>query len=172
MPAGLPDLVDTARLAEEHAVIERRYRLGEFARLADALAEREGQAAIRFEFFKISGHAAVKIATSAEPQLVCQRCMRPLRWQIGATSIVEFARHDEVDGFDKAQELHVTDDGFASLKELAEEELLLALPLAPVCDRAQCTALGSTLAAEGEAAAGVTTQRPFADLKDLLKRTE
>jgi uncharacterized metal-binding protein YceD (DUF177 family) len=170
MQAGPLDLVDTVRLAEEHAVIERVYRLGEFARLTDVLAKRAGEAAVRFEFFKISGHAAAKIASSAAPTLLCQRCMRPLQWRIGASSIVEFARHDEVDGFDKAQELHVTDDGFASLKELAEEELLLALPLAPVCESPQCAALGADLAGKGGSAAGASTQRPFADLKNLLKR--
>jgi uncharacterized metal-binding protein YceD (DUF177 family) len=171
MPAGPPDLLDTVRLAEERAVIERVYRLGEFPRLADVLAERGGEAAVRFEFFKISGHAAAKIASVAEPRLICQRCMRPMSWRIGASSVVEFARQDEVDGFDKAQELHITDDGFASLKELAEEELLLALPLAPMCESAQCSAAGSAITAERESEAGATTQRPFADLKKLLKRT-
>ena len=42
MAAGLPDLVDCARLAEDGAVLERVYDLSELPRLQDVLAEPSG----------------------------------------------------------------------------------------------------------------------------------
>ena len=42
MAAGLPDLVDCARLAEEAAVLERTYELRELPRLKEFLAQPQG----------------------------------------------------------------------------------------------------------------------------------
>jgi uncharacterized metal-binding protein YceD (DUF177 family) len=171
MPAGPADLIDSIRLAGEQAAVERVYRLADMPRLRDMLADRAGEAAIRFEFFKISDRAAVKIIAKAAPMLVCQRCMGPLEWPIDGNSVVEFARQDEVDGFDPAHELHLTADGWVSLKDLAEEELLLALPFAAACELPEScgkrVAKGRSKALPIEA---IKTQRPFADLRDLLKQ--
>jgi uncharacterized metal-binding protein YceD (DUF177 family) len=171
MRVGPLDRVDAKRLAEEHALLSRVYRLAELPRLADMLAEREGEATVQFEFFKISDHAAAKISLRARPRVTCQRCMRPIDWPVEGTSMVEFARQNEVDGFDPSHELHLTDDGFVSLKDMAEEELLLALPLAPMCDDRKTCAGRTAVKKAAPQVAAAETQRPFAGLKDLLKRT-
>jgi len=54
------------------------------------------------------------------------------------------------------------DDGSVSLRELAEEELLLALPVIAAC---------STPEVCGRAPSPDEKQRPFAVLQDLLKKT-
>jgi len=54
------------------------------------------------------------------------------------------------------------DEGSVSLRELAEEELLLALPVIAAC---------STPEVCGRAPAPDKRQRPFAVLQDLLKKT-
>ena len=61
--------------------------------------------------------------------------------------------------------------GRIRLADLVVEELLLALPLVPMhATPAEC-ALTLAAAAEGDPpAAARPVQRPFADLRDLLKR--
>jgi len=54
------------------------------------------------------------------------------------------------------------EDGSVSLRELAEEELLLALPVIAAC---------STPEDCGRAPSPDERQRPFAVLQDLLKKT-
>ena len=87
MAAGLPDLVDCARLAEDAAVIERVYGLGELPRLQDLLAESGGRLTARFAFSKASsGRAAASIAIRARPQLICQRCMQGFAFPVSGGS--------------------------------------------------------------------------------------
>jgi uncharacterized metal-binding protein YceD (DUF177 family) len=54
------------------------------------------------------------------------------------------------------------DEGLVSLRDLAEEELLLALPVIASC---------STPEACGRAPSPDERQRPFSVLQDLLKKT-
>jgi len=64
-----------------------------------------------------------------------------------------------------------------SLRDLAEEELLLALPLAPACStpdtcgRAQGLSEGGAAADRADEMPESAVRRPFSGLKDLLKKT-
>ncbi len=173
MAAGLPDLVDCARLAEEEAVIERVYGLRELPRLQDVLAESGGKLSARFAFSKAaSGRAAASIAIQATPQLVCQRCMQGFAFPVSGSSEIEFSDEEEASASSTERELYRMDGGRVSLRELAEEELLLALPLAPACSAQQECANAPTLLADADAPqpAG-EMRRPFSALQDLLKKT-
>ena len=63
-------------------------------------------------------------------------------------------------------------NGRVSLRELAEEELLLALPIVPACNSPQSCGRAPSHAA-GDETTGVTgdMRRPFSALQDLLKKT-
>jgi hypothetical protein len=52
MAAGLPDLVDCARLAEDAAVLRREFALSELPRVQDLLAESAGTVRASFAFAK------------------------------------------------------------------------------------------------------------------------
>ena len=59
-----------------------------------------------------------------------------------------------------------------SLRELAEEELLLALPIAAACSAPQSCGNAPKLAADAEVPeASGGGRRPFGGLQDLLKKT-
>ena len=130
MAAGLPDRVDCARLAEDAAVIERVYGLSELPRLQDLLAESGGRLNARFAFSKAaSGRAGASVAISATPQLVCQRCMQGFAFPVSGGSEIEFADDEEALRFERRRGRSMRwSGGRVSLRELAEEELLLALP--------------------------------------------
>ena len=135
MAAGSPDLVDCAQLAEDRAVLERRYELADLSRLADVLAGPEGTVQARFAFSKLhSGRPGASVEIRAEPRLRCQRCMGVFTLAVSGGSEIEFAADETVPASEGEREIYRAEDGRVSLRDLAEEELLLALPIVPVCD--------------------------------------
>jgi uncharacterized protein len=174
MAAGLPDLVDCTRLAEAEALLRRDYELGGLPRVRDLLAEPQGVLRASFAFAKLpAGRAGAKVRIEAVPQLVCQRCLQGFGCRIDAGSEIEFAgAEDPQSEADSEREFFVTMNGQVSLQELAEEELLLALPIAPACD-APLACGNSQRLVTNDAGAGSSAEvrRPFSALQDLLKKT-
>jgi uncharacterized protein len=164
MAAGLPDRVDCTQLAEQGAVLERDYPLGDLPRLQDLLADKKGTAHAVFAFSRlVTGRAGVRVSIEATPHLVCQRCTKGTEIAVSSSSGIEFAGDEDADLVDPQDEIFVTLDGTVSLTELAEEELLLALPSVPRC--ATPEACGKSGALDGD------RSRPFAGLQDMLKKT-
>ncbi len=172
MAAGLPDLVDCVRLAENAAVLERVYALGELPRLQELLAEPGGTLQARFAFAKApSGRAGAAVAIRAAPQLVCQRCLQGFAFPVSGGSEVEFTNDEEAAASDAERECFRVDGGMVSLRELAEEELLLALPIAAMCSTPQTCGHAPSLAAQAPPDASGEMRRPFSALQELLKKT-
>jgi uncharacterized protein len=163
MASGRSDRVDCARLAAEAAVLERVYPLSELPRLRDLLADANGTVAARFAFSKLpGGRSGATVAVQAAPWLLCQRCLQAFELRVSADSEIEFAIDEAQVPAESAREIYLMDEGCVSLRELAEEELLLALPVI-----ASCSAPESC----GRAPTHDVRQRPFAVLQDLLKKT-
>ncbi len=174
MAAGLPDLVDCVRLAEDGEVLHRSYALGELVRLQGSLAAPQGSLRANFAFGKSpSGRCGAEVTIEAVPQLVCQRCMQGFDWPVRAGSEIEFAISADAEPEEAQRELVVMRNGQVSLRDLAEEELLLALPLVPACatpstcGRAPGYVSGDPVAEAEDA----EERRPFRALQDLLKKT-
>jgi len=178
MAAGLPDLVDCARLADESAALRREYELGGLSRVKDLLAEPLGSLRASFAFSTLaSGGPGAHVTFDATPRLVCQRCLQGFELHVSGASDVEFAVSDESDAADSERESVKMENGQVSLRELAEEELLLALPMAPACSTPLTCGKAPSYAGGDEAAGaagemrGEAMRRPFGALKDLLKKT-
>jgi DUF177 domain-containing protein len=177
MAAGLPDRVDCAHLADDAVVLERVYTLGELPRLQDLLADARGSVRARFEFANVdSGRAGATVAVEACPQLICQRCLQGFAYEVAGSSEIEFSgglgNGERSGAADSQPEIYATDEGLVSLRELAEEELLLALPLVALCSTPQTCGRAPAYEA-GEVRAGESNDRtrPFTALRDLLKKT-
>jgi uncharacterized protein len=163
MASGLSDRVDCARLAEDAAVVERVYPLRELSRLQDLLADTRGSVKARFAFSRLeAGRVGASVAVQATAWLVCQRCLQSFELPVAGDSEIEFAISEAEAPQGSPREIYLMDEGSVSLRELAEEELLLALPVIASC---------STPEACGQAPAPEERQRPFAVLQDLLKKT-
>jgi uncharacterized protein len=168
MAPGLPDRVDCARLAEEAAVLERVFALGDLSRLQDLLLKPSGSVTARFEFEKVDGsRAGVKVSVEAAPQLVCQRCLMGFAFPVSVSSEIEFASSESAADPDSPREIYVMTNGLVSLRELAEEELLLALPVIAACNSPQTCGRAPVLDADTADA----PRRPFAGLQEMLKKT-
>ena len=173
MAADLPDLVEYARLGGEEAELERVYELADLPRLRDLLAERGGTLQANFAFAKLgSGRARVDIVIRAVPQLVCQRCMQGFAFPVSGGSEVEVGGDDVPPAPGSPREFYLVDADMVSLRELAEEELLLALPIAAACSAPQSCGNAPNVAADAEVPkASGGGRRPFGVLQDLLKKT-
>jgi len=171
MAAGSPDLVDYARLAQDAAVLERRYELRDLPRLHDTLADSRGALEASFAFSRASsGRAAARVEIRAAPLLVCQRCMQGFAFPVTGGSDVEFADDESAAASDSEREVFLGEGGLVALRELAEEELLLALPIAPACSTPHSCGRAIAAGAQSpEESEGV--RRPFSALQDLFKKT-
>ena len=173
MAAGSPDLVDCVRLSTDSTELDREYQLQDLPRVKDVLAEPRGILSAHFAFAMLSsGRPGAEVSIEATPQLVCQRCMQG--WPLGVTSgsEVEFATSDAADATDADRELYRMNNGQVSLRDLAEEELLLALPHVFMCDTPETCGRAPSYAI-GDETPGETgdMRRPFSALQDLLKKT-
>jgi uncharacterized metal-binding protein YceD (DUF177 family) len=172
MAGGPPDLVDCERLAAERETLERVYELGQLPRLQDLLSDQRGRLKAIFGFGRApSGRSAAVVRIEATPRLVCQRCLEGFGFAVAARSEVEFSADPQADGAASRDELFRSVQGLVSLRDLAEEELLLALPLVPACSAPQecgnAPRFGASTTAEPVAQEMV---RPFAVLQDLIKK--
>jgi uncharacterized metal-binding protein YceD (DUF177 family) len=102
------------------------------------------------------------VAVEAAPRLVCQRCLQGFEFPLVSDSEIEFARDDADAPVESAREIYLMDEGSVSLRELAEEELLLALPVVAACSAPEAC---------GRAPVQQERTRPFSVLQDLLKKT-
>jgi uncharacterized metal-binding protein YceD (DUF177 family) len=171
MAPGLPDRVDCTRLAEDGTVLERVYELSALPRLRDSLADARGSVRARFAFAKIGeGRSGVTVAIEAAPELVCQRCLQGFTLPVVGSSEIEFV--SEGSAVDSDRELYATHGGLVSLRDLAEEELLLGLPIVAACSTPLTCGNAPRIAAEGSGQDNAEDlTRPFAALQDLLKKT-
>ncbi len=170
MAPGLPDRVDCAQLADDAVVLERVYPLGEMPRLRDLLADTRGSVRASFAFTKFAGQPGVTVAVEAVPQLLCQRCLQRFALEVAGSSEIEFCSGSDGGAADAQREAYAMVEGRVSLRDMAEEELLLALPIVAMhgpqsCERAPAAGADETQDLPGD------RSPPFAGLKDLLKKT-
>jgi uncharacterized protein len=173
MAPGLPDRVDCTRLADNAVVLERVYPLGEMPRVQDLLADARGSVRARFVFAKLGvDRAGATVAVEATPQLVCQRCLQGFAFAVAGSSEIEFSSGPTSSAADSQREVYAMVGGLVSLRDLAEEELLLALPIVAVCSTPQtCGQAPIYEAPEQNQDTSGDRSRPFAALQDLLKKT-
>jgi uncharacterized protein len=176
MARPLEDPLDVGQLAAQRSRLEREFPIGGFARLRDSLARPEGRAEVDFRFHTAGAYPALEGAVRARAWLVCQRCLRQFEATLASPVRVAFVGRDAESGRVPDEYDAVTaPGGRIQLTEFVEEELLLALPLVPMhATPAQCAQhliVQAEAEADGEGAARTRpAQRPFADLRQLLKR--
>lgn len=163
-------MVDYERLAAERKTLDRVYELGQLPRLHDLLADRHGAMQASFGFAKTEfGRIAVAVSVEATLSLICQRCLGGYAYPVVARSEVGILTEAQAEG--GADEVYVAAHGLISLRELAEEELLLALPLIPACSKPEeCGKAPVNDELTAAVPVAQQTVRPLASLQDLLKK--
>lgn len=170
--------VDALLLATRGDRLQWSFALPDLPRIAEQVGERAGRAELIAEFRKIDDRVMIDGSVAATLRLRCRRCMQPLDVRVEDDfNLVVVDSDAELEKLSEAQDAVVANASHLDLAWLTEEQLLLAAPLAPAHDdEAACQRAGATLSLQesgGPPAAGASspTQRPFAGLREMLKKS-
>lgn len=181
-PVGpLPARIKPSYLAEQGVCIAGTTPLKHMFRLRESLLSRRGEAQVSLRFGRdASGVSSVAGEIRVRFALECQRCLQPVVRTIAHSFKLAFARSEDEARRLQAQHevLELVDETIATA-ELIEDELLLAVPLAPshedprACDAIMLKILKDDADASVEGVFGRSSKNPFAVLKNLkgLKET-
>ncbi|HKJ77555.1 MAG TPA: YceD family protein [Gammaproteobacteria bacterium] len=167
--------VDPLRFAETGRVLNGRYRLAEFTRLADYLVADEGEVEVEFRFgIDEAGVRTVDLWFRAEVRMQCQRCLEAM-----ARTLEGRNRLGMVESSGEAERLPQEYDPLLIdgteplfLRDVVEDELLLSLPVVARHERGACPA-AHLVEPEPEQERGAQEdepeerENPFAVLADL-----
>lgn len=177
-PPAVPidNLVDAEVCSRAGSAIERRFSAAELPRLREAGGQDGSSIEVAFQFSQFDGRPAVAGELHGTAVLTCQRCMQPVAIDIVDSFqvlLVDAERSDEPGGYEPV----VVHANRLDLGWLAEEQVLLALPLVPMHENVDCAAAAGAATAgeaggDAEEDAGETgaTHQPFQNLRDLLRK--
>jgi len=156
-------VLDSLEFARNAGVLQCSVRLDELPRLADLLYSRAGSLSVRLRGSRDEeGRSWLELDVAGEPVLGCQRCLGGVGLALSIHSRLRLIAPGEEWPDDDLEDDSA--DAIAADRELAvlaliEEEVLLALPIAPRHEHC-----ASPLASEAE-----TGSSPFAALAALKK---
>ena len=162
MPAHQP-VIDGFEFASAGATQQGTWPLGDFPRLRDILATDGGEVAYEISGVRDErGRPGLRLKVRGTLRLRCQRCLESMPFEVQTDeTLVLAATLDEIHA--EPADAHAADRVVAgkemALRELVEDELILAVPYAPRHE--SCTAAG--------AADGAEKVSPFAGLRGLMR---
>jgi uncharacterized protein len=175
MSSELPERVDPFRLCDQARSFEGRVNLADLPRLAEALASTEGQASYRIACDRDEQRRArIRGSVEAELTVICQRCMRPMRLPVHVEfQLALVSGESQVAQLpDDYDPLLLEGEETLRLADVIEDELLLALPVAPLHPIDECSVKPADWSPpESEPETDSKRENPFAVLAGL-KRPE
>ena len=165
--------VDT--LVGTETAIDFAIPLAELPRVSHELTANDGEAKGHVRFSRQLGHAVAVLEVSAQPEVVCQRCMQPMRWPVRLKSRVALVSdYDAADRVPEGLEVFLVEADSVSVRDLVDEEIMLAMPNVPRhAEDSECAGRELRLPGqdvEPDETVDVQVQKPFAQLGELLKR--
>jgi uncharacterized protein len=134
MSTNLPETVDAVRMLSGRRCFEGSLPISAFARFADALERSEGNVSYALEFGRDAlGVDFLDIRANCEPWLTCQRTLEPYQHALAVVQRLGLIKReiDEAGLPEGYEPMLLPDDRQLQLRELIEDELILALPLVP-----------------------------------------
>ncbi len=163
--------VDT--LVGTETAVDFAIPLADLPRVSHELTSKDGEASGHVRFSRQQGHAVADLVVSAQPEVVCQRCMQPMRWPVNVNSRVALVSdYDAADRVPGEMEVFLVEGDSVSVRDLVDEEVMLALPhVARHDEDSECARQTVQLPGQPDESDGEPdTQKPFAQLGELLKR--
>ncbi|MEN8174277.1 MAG: YceD family protein [Pseudomonadota bacterium] len=133
MSKPVPERVDVLRCADQGQLLEGRYALAELPRLRPLLAREDGE--VRFHL-RCGRDAEKRVVLAGEVTarlwLTCQRCLEPVALDVAAdVRLAGVTGLQESGLLPEEYEPLLMEDPLLSVRELVEDELLLAVPQVP-----------------------------------------
>lgn len=136
----LPRIANSDRFIDAGERVSGEVALTQLPRLQDSLPEDFDMESAPPLVWSIHGtrdalgHRALEVSVNGVFPLECQRCLKPVLWNVAQQSMVLVAKtQDELVALDENSELEVVlcEQGIDA-QALIEDELLLSLPFAPL----------------------------------------
>jgi uncharacterized protein len=165
---------DIDLLADDRVCLDFVIPLAELPRLRAQFAHAERSASGRVCFESVQGMPVAELTVSAPVTLVCQRCLTAVEYRLDCHGRVAMVADGlEAERAPAGLDTILAPERSISVRDLVEEELLLALPLVPLHEDPRCAPVGVSQpsgTSSGEPREGGERQRPFERLGELLKR--
>jgi len=170
-PAPAPpelQLVDSVVLAATGSTVAREYSIADLPRIAEAGGLSGTDVRLTFRFAELDQHPAIHGVLGGSVMLACQRCLHEFRHEFDELfELVIVKSEEDTVAVPESHDVIAADPARLDLRWLAEEQVLLALPFAPKhASEDECRVAVS--AATATPAPTTDTQRPFANLREML----
>src|SRR3954451_4015936 len=161
--------LDIDRLADGEADVDFAVPLAELPRLRSQIASVEGLVRGRVHFTRESGFMVADLSLSGVATMSCQRCLGAMSEPVSSeVRVALIATEADAGRVPEHLEPVLAAGGRVTIGELVEEELLLELPILPLhAEVSECVVAEEIPAVKVEAPEP-TTQKPFAQLGELL----
>ncbi|HUO44524.1 MAG TPA: YceD family protein [Burkholderiales bacterium] len=154
-----PAVVDSLEFARTGQQLAGTVAVSELRRVADSLFDDQGTLEYAIKGRTDSrGRPRLRVEVRGEVHLRCQRCLGSLPYRVATASdlLVLTGGGPETDALEDLD--GVAADPHTSVRELVEDEVLLALPMAPRHPEGQCGAAVSAGSAQSRSPFGVLAQ--------------
>lgn len=132
MSDRLPEFIDPVSFADKRAELKGEIDLSRLRRLADTLADDAGSVEVELAFAKEGRLAMIEGRITTNLTVYCQNCLQKMTWPVDVR-----VRLGIVSSIDEASRLPADCEPLLvaskkiPLKEIVEDELILALPTFP-----------------------------------------
>lgn len=139
-PAAIPQHASASKAIAAGQHFRGAIQLSQMPRLADQLAERSGSLTVDLLAAKDKGGAPwLKGTIRGVLQLTCQRGLHPFAWNCDLAPALRLVTTDAEEKRLLADcEPYRVEEDRLPLRELVEDEVLLALPMLPRCENPDC----------------------------------
>ncbi|KKO44292.1 hypothetical protein WG68_16455 [Arsukibacterium ikkense] len=170
----IPVTLDPVKAAQKRSIFDGIVPLQTLTRLTESLVEKQGDVAVRIEcgtdeqgLAVLQGEAAVQVV------VCCERCGEPMTLALDSRFTYTPVKGDDDAALALIPERYdiiVRDEhGEINLRQLVEDELILALPLFPMHDATDCN-ISADAMSFGDIGPEPEKPNPFAILQELKKK--
>jgi uncharacterized protein len=170
----MPVTIDPVKAAQKRSDYEGIVPLVSLTRLTESLLNPQGDVAVQVECgTDQQGLTVIQGSASCEVSVTCERCGNAMAISLGCNFAYTPVKPDDDAALELIPErydvIEKNEHGEINLRQLVEDELILALPLFPMHDEADCTVSAASMSF-GDIGPEPEKPNPFAVLAELKKK--
>ncbi len=170
----IPVTLDPVKAAQKRSIFDGFVPLQTLTRLTESLVVKQGEVAVRIECGNDEqGLAVLQGEANCQVAVCCERCGEPLTLTLDSNFVYTPVKGDDDAALALIPERYdiiVRDEhGGINLRQLVEDELILALPLFPMHDAVDCN-ISADAMSFGDIGPEPEKPNPFAILQELKKK--
>jgi len=171
MSGALPPFLDLGQAARQDLGLTGSVAVKSLPRLVSALIADSGVVSVELKAQpEVGGRIVVTGHIRAPLEMTCQRCLEPVTVAVDAEPRLAWVKSDaEMETLPPEYDPLLSADGRVAVAGLVEDELLLALPLAPRHADGACRETHRSPARSAPVTEEENRKNPFADLAKLKR---